>query len=154
MSALDGDKRLSSRCGSFTSSERAPITRWIVGWVDLVAVVGAVKESLLPLLGMELRPLSPSLYRQRDWETRTYTWVARSVGLLRQQAASGTGSRDARYRWQMNSFMALRDVLNPIDFAVSTRIFSYIINTLYPGQKPFLLLYDYQDIRLGVYETM
>jgi hypothetical protein len=53
---------------SFTPGESAPGTYWIGGWVGFRAILDVEGEEMLPLPGLELRPLgrparSQSLYR-------------------------------------------------------------------------------------------
>jgi hypothetical protein len=68
-SALVGGEWSASRLGRFTSGERAPGAHWIEDWVGSRTGLDDVKRrKILPLPGLELRPLSrparsQSLYR-------------------------------------------------------------------------------------------
>jgi hypothetical protein len=70
-SALVGGEWSTSRPGCFTPGERAPVTHWIGGWVDIRAGLHNLeKRKFLTLPGLELRPVdrparSQSLYRLR-----------------------------------------------------------------------------------------
>jgi hypothetical protein len=57
-SGLVGGEWLISRPDRFTPGERAPVTHWIGGWVDLVAGLDDLeKRKFLTLPRLELRPL-------------------------------------------------------------------------------------------------
>jgi hypothetical protein len=57
-SALVGGEWSISRPGRFTPGERAPVTHWIKGWVDLGAGLDDLeKRKFLTLPGLELRPV-------------------------------------------------------------------------------------------------
>jgi hypothetical protein len=68
-SALVEGEWSASRPGHFNPGERAPGTHWRGGWVDPITGLDDVeKRKILPLPGLELRPLggparSQSLYR-------------------------------------------------------------------------------------------
>jgi hypothetical protein len=62
-STLDGGEWSASHPGRFTPRKRAPGTHWIGGWVGPRAGLDDVeKRKVLPLLGIEPGPSSPSLY--------------------------------------------------------------------------------------------
>jgi hypothetical protein len=75
-SALAGGEWSASRLYRFTLGERAPGTHWIGGWVDPRAGLDDMeKRKILPLPGLELRPLGrparrQSLYRLRYQRNR------------------------------------------------------------------------------------
>jgi hypothetical protein len=55
-SALDGGEWSASRTGRFTSTERAPGTHWIGGWVGSRAVLDAVMKGKIPNPRREKNP--------------------------------------------------------------------------------------------------
>jgi hypothetical protein len=69
--ALVGGDWSGTRLGRFTLGDRVPGTHWIEGWVGPRASLDDVeRRKILPLLGLELRPLgrpthSQPLYRLR-----------------------------------------------------------------------------------------
>jgi hypothetical protein len=57
-SALVGDEWLASRLSRFNPLDKAPGTHWIGGWVGRTTGLDDVeRRKMLPLLGLELRPL-------------------------------------------------------------------------------------------------
>jgi hypothetical protein len=58
-SAPDGGEWSASRPGRFTSSERAPGTHWIGGWVGPRAVLDAMVKRKVPSPCRESNPRTP-----------------------------------------------------------------------------------------------
>jgi hypothetical protein len=70
-SELDGGEWSASRPGRFTPWERAPDTHWIEGRVGPRTDLDVVeKRKVLPLPGLELRPLGHSAHRKSLYRLR------------------------------------------------------------------------------------